>query len=242
MVRAEPHSFAGLIRLMGFSWWATILPGIAGLMGSYVFLARRTGKQVQVLAEQAQAVLQGVRTEKERNASLDKAIKILESCFQYEKWQFFIGPEIHANIGMLQYLKRDFAAARPHLEKSFARNWMAKTMLGALHFQTKSEAEMKKAFEESVENGGKKEALAWATYIWCMNKLGKNADALTVAGRSVAENPNDEKLKKLQTALQNDKRLKMNNFEPMWWQFGLEKPPMEMMSAPGMRFQRGRRM
>ena len=52
--------------------------------------------------------------------------------------------------------------------------------------------------------------------------------AIAVAGRAVTENPSDEKLKKLQNQLQNGKRLKMNAFEPAWWQFGLEKPPMEM--------------
>jgi hypothetical protein len=59
--------------------------------------------------------------------------------------------------------------------------------------------------------------------------------------RAVEQNPNDERQKSGLSALQNDTRLKMKPFEPMWWQFGLEKPPMEMMGQPRVRFQRGRR-
>jgi tetratricopeptide (TPR) repeat protein len=235
---------AVLVHLLGFPWLAGILPGILVMVGLYVVLARRIANKFQVLAEQAQNVIQGqaIRTEKDRLGALDKSIKILEQGFQYEKWQHFIGPEVHANVGMLHYLKKDFDAAKPHLEKSSNRNWMAKTMLGCLYFQSKQYDPMKVAFEDSVQHGGKKESMAWAVYGWCLWKIDKGDEALALLGRAVTENPSDEKLKKLQAALQNDRRLKMNLYEPMWWQFGLEKPPVEMVASPfGSRYPRGRR-
>ena len=42
-----------------------------------------------------------------------------------------------------------------------------------------------------------------------------------------------EKLKASLTQLQNDKRLKMKPYEPTWWQFGLEAPPMPTMGGGG---------
>jgi hypothetical protein len=212
-------------------------------LGAYVVLARRIAVKIQKLGEEAQAVLSTpARSEKERNAMLDKAVKVMEGGFVYAQWQFFIAPTLHGNIGMLHFLKKDLQAARIHLEKSFSREWMAKAMLGTIHYLAKAEAPMKAAFEESVSSGtGKKEPMAWGVYCWCLENLKQHDAAIGVAGRAVAENPSDEKLKKLLNQLQNGKRLKMNAFEPMWWQFGLEKPPMEQMQQR-VRFQRGRRM
>jgi hypothetical protein len=56
--------------------------------------------------------------------------------------------------------------------------------------------------------------------------------------RSVEQNPSDERLKTALSALQNDKKLKMKPFEPMWWQFGLEQPPMEYSGQRRVQFQR----
>jgi hypothetical protein len=142
---------------------------------------------------------------------------------------------------MLLYMKKDFAAAKPHLEQAFSRNWMAWAMLGCLRFMEKNESEMAAAFEKSVGSGGKKESLAWATYAWCLWKLDKKDQALSVLSRATAENPSDEKLKKNLMALQNGKKMKMSAYEPMWFQFQLEKPSMEAMGQPRVRFQRGRR-
>ena len=56
--------------------------------------------------------------------------------------------------------------------------------------------------------------------------------------RTVEANPSEEKLKGGLTALQNDKKLKMKPYEPMWWQFGLENPPLQQMGGRQVRFER----
>ena len=109
---------------------------------------------------------------------------------------------------------------------------MAKAMEGALHYQQKDFAAMRKSFDNAIV-AGKKEPLMWAVYAWCLVQSGDKTQALQVLGRGVETNPTDEKLKGSLSALQNDKRLKMKPYEPMWWQFGLESPPPQMMGGGG---------
>ena len=78
----------------------------------------------------------------------------------------------------------------------------------------------------------------WATYAWCLLQLKQADKALSVMARAVAANPSDEKLKSGMQALQNDKNFKMKPYEPLWWQFGLENPPLPQPGGRQVRFQR----
>ena len=62
----------------------------------------------------------------------------------------------------------------------------------------------------------------------------KNIQSLDLAGNKVSDISPLAGL----TALQNDKKLKMKPYEPMWWQFGLESPPMAMGNQRRVQFQR----
>jgi tetratricopeptide (TPR) repeat protein len=217
----------GIVLAAGFSPWAAIIPAILGMFIANFLLARRIGKKVQELAVQAQKEIQAQR--------LDKGIKLLEEGFKYDKWQFLVAAELHSNIGMLLYFKKDFAQARPHLEKASPRGpagARAKAMLGCLHYMDKDEKAMKAAFEVAVR-GGKKEAIVWAIYAWCLDKLGKRDDAIKVLSRAVEANPSDERLKASMVSLQNEKKLKMKAYAPEWYQYHLEKPPMDLVGGPG---------
>ena len=96
---------------------------------------------------------------------------------------------------------------------------------------------MERAFEGAVK-GQKKESVLWAAYAWCLLQHKERDKALQVMNRAVAANPSDEKLKAGLVALQNDKKLKMKAWEPLWWQFGLVTPPEMMGSGRQVRFQR----
>ncbi|WNG37026.1 tetratricopeptide repeat protein [Archangium minus] len=222
------------ITLTGIgSIWAGIIPGTIGFLVTYFLLARRIGNQLQVLMTSVQKELQGQPTsQKEAQARVERAIKMLESGLAYEKWQFLVGPEIHSQIGMLKYMSKDLDGAKVHFAKASPRNYMAKAMEGALYFQRKDFGAMKKSFEAAVTSG-KKEPLVWAVYAWCLVQNKEKDDALKVLGRGVEANPSDEKLKSSLSALQNDKRLKMKPYEPMWWQFGLEAPPPQVLGGGG---------
>lgn len=221
------------VRLLGFPLWAGIVPGIIVMFGAYLWLARRIGTRISALSQVAQKELSTPASNpREQRVKIDKAVKTLEEGLKYDKWQFMIASELHAQIGMIKYMSKDLDGAEVHLSKSSPRNYMAKAMHGALYFQKKDSAKMKQRFEEAVKSG-KKEGVIWAAYAWCLLQLKEKEQAQKVLARAVEANPSDEKLKNALVALQNDKRLKMKAWEPMWWQFGLEQPPMPVMGGGG---------
>lgn len=226
-----------LVKVAGFSIWAGLVPGILALVGTYIVLARRVASRVQSLMTVVQKDLQSQPTsQKDAQSRVDRAVKTLEQGLVYDKWQFLVGPELHSQIGMLKYMVKDHEGANAAFGKGSGRNYMAKAMEGALHFQRKDFDAMKKAFESATKSG-KKESIVWAAYAWCLMQNKDKDGALRVLARGVEQNPKDEKLKGSLAQLQNDKRLKMKPYEPTWWQFGLEAPPPVMPPMGGRRMQ-----
>jgi len=221
------------IRAAGFSVWAGLIPGVLAFFITFILLARWVAKRVQVLMESVQREFAGQpATQKEALARVDRAVKTLEQGLVYDKWQLMVGPEIHAQIGMLKYMAKDLDGAKPHLQKASPRNYMAKALEGALHYQRKDFTAMTGAFEAAVKTG-KKESVVWAAYAWCLLQIKEKDKAQQVLARAVQTNPTDEKLKASLSQLQNDKRLKMKPYEPTWWQFGLEQPPTPTLGGGG---------
>ena len=232
------------IKLFGFSVAAGNIPGTLVSIGLYIVLARRTYTELQKVMGVVQGELSAMTAnKKEQQAKADKAVKALETALPLGRWQFLIEGEIHGQIGMIKYLFKDFDGALASFKKTGPRNYFARAMQGAICFQRKDSEGMQRAFEDAVKHG-KKEGLMWAAYAWCLTQNKENDKAIKVLSRAVETNPSDEKLKKALTALQNDKRLKMSAWEPMWWQLGLEQPPVQqaqfMGGANRRRFMRGR--
>ncbi len=201
-----------LIKVAGFAIWAGVVPGTLAFIGCYIFLARRIALKVQALSKSAEKELSAQPTnQRERQQRIEKAIKLLEEGLAYERWQFLVGPD----------------------------NFMAKALHAALFYQRKEYDKMERAFESAVKSG-KKEAVVWAAYAWCLGQIKEKEKAMKVMARAVAANPSDEKLKAGLNALQNDKKLRMKAFEPLWWQFGLEQPPLQVQGG-GRRVQFQRR-
>lgn len=227
-----------LVKLANFSLWAGLVPGLLAFVATYILLARRVVLKVQALMGRVQKELSGQPANpRELQQTLQRAVKTLESGLPWGRWQFLVAPEIHSQIGMLQYMGKDLDGALKHFEQGSTRNYMAKAMEGALHYQRKEPEKMKAAFETAVKSG-KKESLIWAVYAWCLLNLKDREQAMRVLGRGVETNPSDEKLKNSLAQLQNDKRLKMRPFEPAWWQFGLEPPPTPTMGGRRVQFLR----
>ncbi|MFL5351866.1 tetratricopeptide repeat protein [Archangium sp.] len=222
-----------LTRSFGFNLWQSLIPGTIVFVAAYLLLAQRIGKKLQALMGSVQKDLQGQPTsQREAQARVERAIKVLESGLVYEKWQFLVAPELHSQIGILKYMSKDLDGAKVNLAQGSPRNYLAKAMEGALYYQRKDFPAMKKSFEAAV-TAGKKEPLMWAVYAWCLVQNKEKDEAVRVLARGVEANPSDEKLKNSLSALQNDKRLKMKPYEPMWWQFGLETPPPQMLGGGG---------
>lgn len=208
-------------------WVGSILPGLVAAVAAYFVLARRTWKQLEALFAEVQRELQAQR--------IDKAVRVLERGFALAPWQFLVESQVHAQIGVLQYVKGDTDGALPHLEKSFSRHWLARAMLGAARFRRNDVPGMEAAFEHTVKVS-KKEGLAWAAYAWCLEARDRHEDAVKVLGRGVAANPSDEKLKTALQSLQNGKKLKLGKlYGEQWYQFRLEPVPPQFVSPMGMR-------
>ncbi len=209
-----------------FGWAAAIFPGLLAAVGAYVVLVRRIMKKLERLFEAMQREVQA--------RHVDKAVQTLEGGFRLASWQFMVAAQLHSNIGMLHYLRKDFDAALPHLEKSFSKHWIARGMLGALRYRRRDLDGARQVFDRSLRDN-RKEGMLWAAYAWILEKEGKHGDAISVLGRAVQANPTDEKLKACLQALQNGKKLKLGKlYEEQWFQFHLEDPPTQM-AGPGFR-------
>jgi len=225
------------VRLAGFPLLAGVIPGVLAFVGTYVLLARRIAKRLEALVNTAKKELESISSPRDRDAKISKAVKTLEQGLQYDKWQPMVASQVHGQIGILHYMMKDYAAAEPHLAQASKRDGMSQAMRGALYYQRKDYPKMTEAFERAVK-AAKKESVIWAAYGWCLQQSKERDKAIAVLGRAVAANPNDEKLKASLTQLQNDKKMKMKAYEPMWWQFGLEQPPPELAGGRRVQFQR----
>ncbi len=232
-----------LIRLgFDFPWVAAIIPGTIGFIAAFILLGRRIFVKIQAINGEVQKELQAMPPNpREQKIKIEKAVKLLETALQFERWQFLVGAEIHGQIGIIKYMVKDTEGAMPELAQANPRNYLAQAMLAALAFQRKDYAGMEKRFENAVTHG-KKDGLMWASYAWCLLQIKEKDKAIKVFARAVEKNPSDEKLKGALTALQNDKKLKMKAWEPGWWQLGLEAPPLQQPVFAGggrqMRFRR----
>jgi tetratricopeptide (TPR) repeat protein len=213
-----------------FGLAAAIFPGLLAASIAYFVLARRTWKQLEVIFATMQRDVQAQK--------LEKAVQTLERGFVLAPWQFLVAAQLHSNIGILLFLRKDDEAALPHLEKSFSRNWIARGMLAVLRYRRRDLDGARKILEDAVK-ASKKEGVLWCLYAWILEKEGRHEDAIGVLGRAVAANASDEKLKTSLQALQNGKRLKLGKlYQQHWFQFRLEQPPPEFAGAG---FRGGRR-
>jgi len=202
----------------------SILPGAVATVGVFIWLARRSGKQLEATMAVAQKEMAARKP--------DRAVAALQDAFKIARWQFGVAASLQANIGILLYVQKKFDEAEPHLRKSGAtllKLWQAQAMLAAILFRKKQYGEMEKTFDGALR-GNKKETLLFAVYAWCEHQRGEKKKAIEILQNGLTESPSDEKLKSLLGRAQNDKRLKLDGWGEMWWQFWLENPPM--MAGP----------
>ena len=219
----------GAIALAGFSWVAAVIPAAVVFVGAFIVLGRRTLMQFQAIMGEVQKELGGLTPHdkpRDRTAKIEKAVKLLEGALPLSRYQFLLDGQIYAEIGSIRYAVKDLTGAEAAFKKATARHHYAQAMYAALNFQRENWSDMEACFEKAVLYG-KKEGMLWAAYAWCQLERKEKDKALAILQRGVATNPSDEKLKAALLSLQNDKKLKMRPWEPMWWQLGLETPPVQ---------------
>src|SRR6266850_4858413 len=115
----------------------SILPGLVAAVGTYILLARRSGKQLEAVMAVAQKEMMARKPE--------RAVEALQQAFALGRWQFGVSSSLHANIGVLLYVQKKFDEAEPHLRKSIGtllRLWQAQAMLAAILYRQKKYQEM----------------------------------------------------------------------------------------------------
>jgi tetratricopeptide (TPR) repeat protein len=206
-------------------WVGSVLPGLLSLAVAYFVLARRSWKQLEAVMGTVQKELMAQK--------FDRALQTLQGGFALAPWQFLVSAQLHSQIGVLRYVRQDFAGAQPHLEKSFSRHGIARAMLAVTHYRKKDLEKMRKVFDDAAKDN-KKEGLVFAAWAWIEEKEGNHDQAIAVLARGLKANPGDDKLKAAAQTLQNDKRLKLGKlYGEQWFQFHLEKMPTQMGSPTG---------
>ena len=207
--------FLILLFAAGLSWWLSLLIALPVFMGVFYLISRLVMKKVMAVMESATRDLQAQRVE--------KCIRELQGAFKYGKWQVYVTGQINAQIGMIHYMKREFAAAFPYLEKAFFKNWVAMGMLAVSYMKRNKNDKMKDTFEKALQ-GSPKESLLWNLYAYCLTEIGDTAKAREVLEKGLKKLPGDERITHNIEALSEGKKMKMKNFGEMWLQFHLERP------------------
>ncbi len=220
--------------------WYGIVPGLIALVGVYLFLVRRTMKQLEAIMGRAQVELQkmqekamrvgGRPSQKQMDDMMNNAIAIMKEGYSLGSWQFLVRQQINGQVGALLYHQRKYDAAEPYLRNSFYKNWVSQAMLAVIHFRAKKYDDMTVAFEKGVKANAK-ESLLWALYAWCLWKNQQADDAIAVLTRA-KENVTDERIDQNLLALQNRKKMRMEGWREMWFMFALVKPKQPKMQNP----------
>jgi tetratricopeptide (TPR) repeat protein len=201
------------------SWMLSLLLAMPVFLIAYFLIARYVMKKVMSVMEMANRDLQGQRVE--------KAIRELQSAFQYGKWQFYVTGQINSQIGLIYYVKRDFSNAFPYLEKAFVKNWVAMGMLAITYMKRNKKEKMRETFEKAVR-WSSKESLLWSLYAFCLNEGGDSGKAKEILARGLKKIPGDERIMHNLEALNEGKKMKMRSYGDMWLQFHLEKQSVIM--------------
>jgi tetratricopeptide (TPR) repeat protein len=188
--------------------------GMVVFVASFFFLSRYIGNKLMAILEQAGRDLQGQRFE--------KAIREMKDALKYGPWQLYVSDQIHSQIGMAYYVKREFAAAFPYLEKSFFKNWAAMAMLAISYMKRQKREKMEATFDKAVQWNGK-EPLLWNLYAYCLaEECGDKAKALAVFEKGLKKLPGDTTILENMELVAAGKKMKMRSFGDQWYQFHLE--------------------
>lgn len=222
------------IGALTVNWVAGFAPALLVFVGVLFFLARRTGKQVEVIARAAMTHLQEGRMAAARDT--------LRSALPLGKWQFLVEAQIHGQIGAIDYLegcsllmqrqvsasKPKFAEARLSLEKSWSRDWRSRALLACVHHRA-GEVEEAVTVLKAAESSGAKESIFWAVYAYILNEAKRRDEALQVLGRGLAALPKQPNLVAVQEAMSNRKRPDFKIFGEPWYQFFPDQIPQEVL-------------
>lgn len=204
-----------LLLLTPLHYAFAVLLGTLVFAGVYAIVLRQVMLKINAAVESAQKDLAANR--------VDKAIRVIEEVQRkYGPWQFYIKQQMNSQIGTIHYLKRDFSKAFEYLNQGFARHWVGMAMLAICYMKRSQNGKMIDTFEKAV-TVTRKESLLWSLYAFCLEKIGERDKAIRVMERGLKKLSGDERLQENLAALRDGKKLKMQPYGDLWFQFHLEK-------------------
>jgi tetratricopeptide (TPR) repeat protein len=204
-----------MMFVLKLAWWGSLIVALIVFGLVFVLFSRITMKKVMASIETAGRDLQA------QPPRFEKAIRELKDALQYSKWQLYVEGQLHSQIGMIYYMKRDFSNAFPHLEKSFFKNWAATAMLAVSYMKRQKKDKMISTFDRAVQWNAK-ESMLWCLYAYCMNESGESAKAKEILAKGLKKIPGDEKIKDNLECLEKGKKMNMRAYGDLWFQFHLE--------------------
>lgn len=217
----------GLAAVVTSSPVAGVIPAMLAAGIAYFLLMRRTGQQLQVITQEAMDVFQTkmpqARTPQAQAQLFEEGRDILKRGFALERWQFLIGSQLHAQLGSLSYMQKDFKTAREHLEKADTwlgryTAWQPLAMLALIKYR---DGEGAAAVEQmsKLTFAGSKDALFWALYAVTAHRAKDSEAALRAISEGTEKVPESKELQLLADQLRNKKRLSPEIFGEPWLQF-----------------------
>jgi tetratricopeptide (TPR) repeat protein len=204
-----------LLLLTPLHYAFAIILGTLVFAGVYAVVLRQVMLRINTAVEGAQKDLAANRVE--------KAIRVIEDVQKkYGPWQFYIKQQMNSQIGSIHYLKRDFSKAFEYLDEGFARHWVGMAMLAICYMKRTQTGKMIDTFEKAV-TVTRKEPLLWSLYAFCLEKVGERDKAIKVMERGLKKLSGDERMLENLAALQEGKKMKMQPYGDLWFQFHLEK-------------------
>jgi Flp pilus assembly protein TadD len=204
-----------LLLLTPLHYAFAVIIGAVVFAGVYAVVLRQVMLKINVAVEVAQRDLAANR--------IEKAIRVIEDVQKkFSPWQFYVKQQMNSQIGSIYYLKRDFSKAFEYLEQGFARHWVGMAMLAICHMKRSQNGKMIDTFEKAVTLT-RKEPLLWSLYAFCLEKTGERDKAVKVMERGLKKLKGDERMEENLKLLQDGKKMKMQAYGDIWFQFHLEK-------------------
>lgn len=201
------------IGALGGKWYYGFVPALLVFSVAYTLLVRRIVKQFEGTMQSVQESIM--------RQDIKGAQAALEAALPLGKWQILVTQQIYAQLGTLEFLQRNYKAARPLLEKSWKRNWQAQGMLATLDARDGKREEGIKRLEKA-RTLARKEPLLWALMSYHHLEGGDRDAALAAVNNGLAAVPESKALKELQAAIANDRMKKFKwdrAFGEPWLQF-----------------------
>jgi predicted Zn-dependent protease len=208
--------FYALIYLTTYNQILSIIAAILSFFAANFYFGRKILKRLSALFKSV---------EKDLNAQkFDQALKKLEEGLPLARWQFLIKKQIYAQMGIIYYLKKNNEKATYYLQKGTLRNFIAASMLATIYFKNKDYNNMKKLFNKAIKYS-KKEGFLYSLYANYLTQINEKDKALEILIKGSKKAVLDEKLRSNLDALRNGKKIKMQNYGPLWMQLNIGKLP-----------------